>query len=277
MAHQAHGQDSPLMSSATEPPRATPEDHRLAESLAHATGEVLLEVRRELAARGAEPAELRAAGDQAAHEFLATRLRLDAPADAVLSEEASGARDAADPSRLAAPRLWVVDPLDGTNEYGNPERSDWAVHVALIIDHQPVAAAVSMPALGSVWSTASPPAPLPSRDRPPRIVVSRSRRPPWADALADRLGGEVVSLGSAGAKVMSIVSGSNDIYVHDAGQYEWDSAAPIGVARAAGLHTSRVDGSPLTYNNEHPRMPDLLVCRADLAHETLAAIRELNA
>jgi 3'(2'), 5'-bisphosphate nucleotidase len=195
--------------------------------------------------------------------------------DLLLSEEAPGARDAASLQRLSAARVWIVDPLDGTHEYGNAARGDWAVHVALVIDHQPAASAVVLPAQKLLLTAEPPPAPLPPAPARPRIVVSRSRRPPWVDDLARHLGGVVTQMGSAGAKAMSIVLGAHDIYVHDAGQYEWDSAAPIGVARAAGLHTSRLDGSPLTYNNPDPRMPDLLICRPELADAILAVVSSL--
>ncbi len=260
----------------TTPP-APDDDHRLAAHLAHATARLLVEVRERLVAQGVEADELCDTGDREAHTLLLRELRAEVPGDAILSEESPGARGPADPARLAAPRVWIVDPLDGTREYGNPNRGDWAVHVALVIDHQPAAAAVALPAQRLLLTMSPAPAELPPGPDRPRIVVSRSRRPPWVDELAATLGGTVTQMGSAGAKAMSIVLGANDIYVHDAGQYEWDSAAPIGVARAAGLHTSRLDGAPLTYNNDTPRMPDLLVCRPQFADATLRAVAALRA
>ena len=192
------------------------------------------------------------------------------PDDAVLSEE--GADDLA---RLDAERVWIVDPLDGTREFGEPPRTDWAVHVALVIGGEAVAGAVALPARGVVLSTAAPPTLARSTGGRPRVVVSRTRPPAEADRLVSALGAELVAMGSAGAKAMAVVLGDADVYPHAGGQYEWDSAAPVAVANAAGLHTSRFDGSPLRYNQPNPWLPDLLVCRADLAPKVLAAIQEL--
>ncbi len=188
------------------------------------------------------------------------------PGDAVLSEEG-----VADPARLAAERVWIVDPLDGTREYGEVPREDWAVHVALVVDGVPVAGAVALPARGLTLATEPAPPPPPAWGGPPRVVVSRSRPPAEATLIADALGGELVALGSAGAKAMAVVLGDADVYPHNGGQYEWDSAAPVAVAAAAGLHVSRLDGSPLVYNRPDPYLPDLLVCRPDLAERAIAA------
>jgi len=198
-----------------------------------------------------------------------TELRAAVPGDVVLSEESPEARSSADPERVAAERVWIVDPLDGTREYGDRRRGDWAVHVALVEDHQPTAAAVALPAQKLLLATDPPPAPLPDAPIGPRIAVSRSRPPAWAKDLAEGLNGTLVPMGSAGAKAMMVVLGAADVYAHSGGQWEWDSAAPVGVARAAGLHTSRIDGSPLEYNTGVPYLPDLVICRPELAAVTL--------
>jgi 3'(2'), 5'-bisphosphate nucleotidase len=166
--------------------------------------------------------------------------------------------------------VWIVDPLDGTREYAE-DRDDWAVHVALVEDGRPVAGAVALPAQGVVFGTADPPA-VPSAPTPLRIVVSRTRPPAEATRIAEALGAELVAMGSAGAKTMSILQGRSDVYPHSGGQYEWDSAAPVAVAMAAGLHCSRLDGSPLRYNREDPWLPDLLVCRPEHVEAVLEAL-----
>jgi 3'(2'), 5'-bisphosphate nucleotidase len=185
----------------------------------------------------------------------------------VLSEEGKD-----DQARLAESRVWIVDPVDGTREYGEG-RTDWAVHVALAVEGVPAAGAVALPGLGLTLST-EPPAVLPDRDpaRPVRLVVSRSRPPALATTVADTLGGVLVPMGSAGAKAMAVVRGEADVYVHGGGQYEWDNCAPAAVALAAGLHASRLDGGPLRYNNPDPYLPDLVICRPELADAVLAAV-----
>ena len=195
-------------------------------------------------------------------------LRTEAPGDAILSEE--GADDL---RRLQHARVWIIDPLDGTREFGEVGRSDWAVHVALCIDGVAVAGAVALPALGLTLGTVPPPV-LPERAAGPiRIVVSRSRPPQESRRMAEALDGVLLPLGSAGAKAMAVVLGEADAYVHAGGQYEWDNAAPAAVAEAAGLHVSRVDGRPLRYNQADPWLPDLLICRPEIAERSLAAIR----
>ena len=210
---------------------------------------------------------LRAEGDRRAHELLVSELAAARPADAVLSEE--GADDRA---RLDAERVWVIDPLDGTREYSEPPRTDWAVHVALVVDERPVAGAVALPGLGLTLSTAEPPELPAERGGPHRLVVSRSRPPAQADTVAAALGADVVPLGSAGAKAMAVVRGTADVYVHAGGQYEWDSCAPAAVAKAAGCFVSRLDGSRLRYNQPDVYLPDLVVCRPELAGPVLAAL-----
>lgn len=237
-------------------------DHELAARLATEAGRLLLEVRREFA--DAEARDRKDAGDKRSHDFLMKAFAAERPDDAVLSEEGAD-----DPVRLAAQRVWIVDPLDGTREFSELGRDDWAVHVALWEAGELVAGAVALPAQDITWATpqvASPPA-APGK---PRIVVSRTRPPAIALAVRDALDGVLVEMGSAGAKVASIVAGVSDVYVHAGGQFEWDSAAPVAVARAAGLHTSRIDGSGLAYNQPDPKLPDLLVCRPELAEAVLA-------
>ncbi len=243
---------------------ATQSDHQLASVLAVEVGELLVDLRQRLTAEGIPASDLKDAGDQAAHDYIMESLRRQRPDDAILSEE--GADDLA---RLDAKRTWIVDPLDGTREFSEPPRIDWAVHIALVEDARPSAGAVSLPAEGVILATANPPALPPAHDGPPRVIVSRTRRPPAAVSLADELGAEYLEMGSAGAKAMAVVRGQADIYAHSGGQYEWDSCAPVAVALAAGLHCSRLDGSPMTYNNEDVYLPDLLICRTEWADQCL--------
>ncbi|MDT5057448.1 MAG: 3(2), 5-bisphosphate nucleotidase, partial [Mycobacterium sp.] len=206
-------------------------DDDVAARLATAAGKLLLEIRTELAE--ASEVERKAAGDKRSHDFLMEALATERPGDAVLSEEGAD-----DPVRLAAERVWIVDPLDGTREFSELGREDWAVHVALWQSAHLVAGAVALPAQGITFATPTVPAPPATADKP-RIVVSRTRPPAIALAVRDALDGTLLEMGSAGAKVASVIRGLSDIYVHAGGQYEWDSAAPVAVARAAGLHTSR--------------------------------------
>jgi len=251
---------------------ATPDDQRLARDIARLAGQTLLEVRARLAGAGIHGRAAGDEGDRAAEELIAAELHRHRPGDAVLSEEAPDQRD-----RLRAERVWVIDPLDGTREFSELGRTDWAVHVALVIRGWPEAAAVALPAEDLVFDTLAPPA-LPPRDGGPlRIAVSRTRPPAVARTLARRFGAELVPMGSAGAKTMAVVRGDADMYVHAGGQWEWDSAAPVGVAARAGLHVSRVNGAPLRYNRPHPWLPDLLVCRPELASEVLDALPRVRA
>lgn len=245
-----------------------PADHELARHLAVEAGRLLLGVRRDLDA-GRPVDEVKADGDARANELLLRALADERPDDAVLSEEARATHG--DTARLATRRVWIVDPLDGTREFGEAGRTDWAVHVALCVDGEPVCGAVALPALDQVWTTADEPVALPPLATP-RIVVSRTRPPAEAEAVRAALGGELVPMGSAGAKTMAILRGEVDCYPHAGGQYEWDSAAPVAVARHHGLHCSRLDGSPLAYNRADPYLPDLLVCRPELADAALAAL-----
>lgn len=237
------------------PARAVEDDQAFADWAATVAGELLLEVR----SGGLAGKELKDAGDRAAHGLFADLLAEHRGEDAVLSEEGDDDRQ-----RLTARRVWIVDPLDGTREFSEPGRDDWAVHVALWEAGELVAGAVAVPALGYTFSAGAVTVPSASSSRP-RIAVSRSRPPDFVQPLADELGADIVPMGSAGAKVMSVLRNVADAYIHAGGQYEWDSAAPVVVARSAGLHTSRIDGSPLTYNQHDVLLPDLVVCRPELA------------
>ena len=252
----------------TPPEAAATDDHVLAAWLATTAGERLLQVREE----GLTGRELKDAGDRAAHELLISMLAEHRPDDVVLSEEAleSGADKEA---RLSADRVWIIDPLDGTREFSEPPRDDWAVHVALWARGDLVAGAVSQPALGETFSTADPPYVAPSQSDRPRIAVSRTRPPAFVEALAKELDAELVPMGSAGVKVISVTRNLTDAYVHAGGQYEWDNAAPVAVARAAGLFTSRVDGTPLVYNQDDVLLPDLVICRPELSEQILDFVR----
>ena len=207
------------------------------------------------------------AGDAAAQQAIVDVLASARPDDVVFSEEAVDDR-----RRLAAERVWIVDPLDGTREYGDPDRSDWAVHVALWSAGELTAAAVALPGLGEVLVTDPAPA-VPAPSGGVRIAVSRTRAPAIAGDVARAVAAELVPLGSAGYKTAAVVRGEVDAYLHAGGMYQWDSAAPVAVALAAGLTACRLDGSPLLYNEPDPSLPDLLVCRPELAEPILAAVR----
>ncbi len=238
-------------------------DVEVAAAAARAAADVLLPLR----GRGLTGRALGDAGDAAAQRAILDVLTRERPDDVVFSEEAVD-----DARRLQADRVWIVDPLDGTREYGEDGRHDWAVHVALWSAGDLTAAAVALPALGEVLLTDPAPA-LPAKDSGPvRIAVSRSRPPAEASAVAAALDAELVPLGSAGYKTVAVARGEVDAYVHSGGQYQWDSAAPVAIARAAGLSTCRLDGSPLVYNDPDPWLPDLVVCRPELADRILGAV-----
>jgi 3'(2'), 5'-bisphosphate nucleotidase len=238
-------------------------DARLAAEIAAAAADLLLEIR----ASGLAADKLGDEGDQRSNELILARLAAERPGDLVLSEESGD-----DARRIGADRVWIIDPLDGTREFTEIPRTDWAVHVALWVGGDLAAGAVALPAQGVVLATEPPPAVPPPHDGPPRLVVSRTRPPASSQAVADRLGAELVPMGSAGAKATSVALGASDVYLHGGGQWEWDSAAPVAVCRAAGLHTSRLDGKPLVYNQPKPWLPDLLICRPELAGRVLEAV-----
>lgn len=240
------------------------DDHVVAAELAAAAGRRLLEIRSRIGY--ADAGVLRAAGDQGAQDLLARELTRLRPNDPVLSEEA---RD--DPARLDSSRVWIIDPLDGTREFSEEGRGDWAVHVALWVNGELEVGAVALPGRGVTLATPDVEAPQPAPARV-RMVVSRTRPAAEASRVAAALDAQLIPLGSAGAKVSAVVLGDADLYVHSGGQFEWDSAAPVAVARAAGLHASRIDGSRLVYNRADPYLPDLLVCRMELAEQVLAII-----
>jgi 3'(2'), 5'-bisphosphate nucleotidase len=265
-------------------------DGAFARWLAEQAGELLMELRSGSELVG-DPDALRAAGDKRSHELITAMLARWRPGDAVLSEE--GVRD--DPARLSAERVWIVDPLDGTREFGEPDRTDWAVHIGLWARGSSApfrlsAAAVALPAQHRVLGTDFPPGYPPmsassaqapagsgAGQRAPggllRIAASRTRPPAVLERVVEELGATVVPMGSAGAKIAAVITGDVDAYVHAGGQYEWDSAAPVAVATATGLHASRIDGSALEYNQADPKLPDIVVCRKDLASRLLAALR----
>jgi 3'(2'), 5'-bisphosphate nucleotidase len=280
------------------PRLTTADDHELAHDLAERAGRLLLDLR----AQGGDPTALKDAGDRSSHEFLLAELAKARPADAVLSEEGTDNK-----ARLTAPRVWIVDPLDGTREFGEPGRPDWAVHVALWergaagasgdagAAGELTAGAVALPAQGTTLSTLNaaeradrrgdsrrPSAGVPAgtspsgsgAQRPLRMVVSRTRASQLVKDVAALLNADLVPCGSAGAKAATVITGDNDVYLHSGGFYEWDTAAPAAVARAAGLHVSRIDGSDVAYNQENPYLPDILVCRPAIAGLLLNAIRE---
>ncbi len=246
------------------------DDHAYAAWAATVAGELLTEVR----GQGLEGRELKDAGDQAAHDLLMALCAEHRPGDAVMSEESKAS--IADRDRLSAHRVWIIDPLDGTREFSEPPRDDWAVHVALWQAGELVAGAVAQPGLGRTFETGHPPLVPPRTSERPRIVVSRTRAPAFVQGLADELGADLVPMGSAGAKVISVVRDVSDAYVHAGGMYEWDSAAPVAVARSAGLHTSRIDGSPLLYNQAEVWLPDLVVCRPELADAILEYVARVG-
>ena len=270
----------------------TTDDHALARDLAQDAGRLLLSLRAEAFRSGRVPDELRKAGDMGSQELLAARLAASRPDDAVLSEEAVD-----DKARLAADRVWIIDPLDGTREFGIEGRDDWAVHVALW-ERTPaggstfegstsegstadnagalVAGAVALPAQGRVLATPDPGVRPGSGHEPLRLVVSQSRASQLVKDVAARIGAQLVPCGSAGAKVATVVSGETDAYLHSGGFYEWDTAAPVAVAVAAGFHVSRIDGSAVAYNRDDPLLPDILVCRPAIAGLLLDAIREVT-
>lgn len=243
-------------------------DAELAARLAEEAGRILIEVRESGTYTGKE---LGKAGDAAANRFLVDALRAARPDDGLLSEEEKDNH-----ARLSQTRVWIVDPVDGTREYGEA-RSDWAVHVGLAVGGVAEIGAVALPGFdGGLVLRSDAPAPLPVRTGHPRLLVSRTRPAAEAVAVADVLGGELVPMGSAGAKAMAVVRGEAEIYLHSGGQYEWDSCAPVAVARAHGLHCSRIDGSPLIYNCADTYMPDLLICRSEWAARVLDAVTGLS-
>ena len=240
------------------------DEHRAATEFAAAAGVGLMELR----SRSESGQALGKEGDQWSHRMLMQSIAARFPDDRIRSEEA----DQSEVLGSESGRVWIVDPLDGTREYSEG-REDWAVHVALAVDGDPVVGAVALPALELVLGTGVPP-PLSPADAVPRLVVSRSRPPEFVPFVADRLGAVTVPMGSAGAKIAAVIRGEAEVYVHAGGQYEWDSCAPVAVALASGLHASRLDGSPLRYSQPDPWLPDLVVCHPSLAEAVLAALAD---
>jgi 3'(2'), 5'-bisphosphate nucleotidase len=242
-------------------------DIELARFLAEGAGRILMELREHGALEGKA---LGAEGDARANVWLMAQIASYRGADGVLSEETKDT-----PARLAKERVWIIDPLDGTREYGEG-RSDWAVHVGLAVAGTAALGAVALPALGLVLDSEAPLA-LPPMADVPRLVVSRTRPAREAVVVAEMIGGELIAMGSAGAKAMAVVRGEAEIYLHSGGQFEWDNCAPVAVAAAAGLHVSRIDGSPLVYNNQNTYLPDLLICRREWAARVLEAVTRIEA
>jgi len=240
-------------------------DEQLAERLATEAGAILLALR----GKGLDGRALGQAGDAAANAMLCRELRAARPDDGLLSEEEKD-----NVARCGQSRVWIVDPLDGTREYGEG-RDDWAVHVALAIDGAARVGAVALPGLG-ITLTSGAPIPLRPANEPPKMLVSRTRPAAEAVFVAERIGAELLAMGSAGAKAMAVVRGEADIYLHTGGQYEWDNCAPVAVAQAAGLHVSRVDGSVIRYNNADTYLPDLVICRVELAADALRLAAEYS-
>jgi len=245
-------------------------DDLAAAAAAAAAATLLLALRAEPLPTGSAPRDLGERGDRMSNDLIHAALRGSCPTDSILSEESAD-----DPARLGSDRVWIIDPLDGTREYTEPDRTDWAVHVALVRGGELAVGVVALPALGLTLTSANPPQ-LPARSGTIRMVVSRTRPPAMAQQVGLRLDAELIPMGSAGAKAMSVLLGWSDVYLHSGGQHEWDSAAPVAVARAAGLHTSRIDGSPLLYNRFPAWQPDLLICRPELASVVLEAIRQTS-
>jgi 3'(2'), 5'-bisphosphate nucleotidase len=242
-------------------------DDATAHLLARQAGQLLLALRARARRAGLAAERLGHEGDRRANDFLLARLGDLYPDDAVLSEESAD-----DPRRLVARRVWIIDPLDGTREFAEPGRSDWAVHVALVDDGVLRVGAVALPARGFTCSTRDPRSPIARVDGSPRVLVSRTRPAAEAELVAAAVGGQLQPMGSAGAKTVAVIVGDADVYIHSGGQHEWDLAAPAAVALAAGLHVSRLDGTPLRFNQPEPWLPDVLICRVDLAGPILTAL-----
>lgn len=240
-------------------------DAELAAHLATVAGKILLQVRECGVTTGTS---LGKSGDQTANQYLIHAIAEARPDDGLLSEESKDTE-----ARLSKSRVWIIDPVDGTREYGEG-RTDWAVHVALAIDGVAAVGAVALPGLDLVFRSDQP-VPIAGAHTPPRMVVSRSRPAKEALAVAEAIGADLLPMGSAGAKAMAIVRGEAEIYLHTGGQYEWDSCAPVAVAAAHGLHVSRADGSSLIYNQVETYLPDLLICRAEWAETVLALTKRL--
>ena len=241
-------------------------DHVFAKNAAEEAGKLLLKIRRDAQNSSIAPEEIGSIGDHQSHELLVEMISETYPDDAILSEEGTD-----NLTRLGKDRVWIIDPLDGTREYCIEGRSDWAVHVALVHAQHPVAAAVSLPSLGQTLSTQEP-STSPTSSGKIKVVCSRTRPVPVAEFISNQLEGELLFMGSAGAKAMAVLTGDADIYAHAGGQYEWDSCAPVAVALAAGAHASRLDGSPLSYNQQNLYVPDLLICRKELANAVLTLL-----
>ena len=241
-------------------------DHELAGFVAARTGELLRSIRAEGFANRVSQWTMQDKGDLDAHDLIMELLGEHRPDDAILSEE--GADDLA---RLDADRVWIVDPLDGTRDYGERNSPEWAVHIGLVQNGRAIAGAVSVPALDRLYSTALSPIPAPLDRSEPVVITSRGNS--WAaHDVADALGAQLTMCGSAGFKAMAVVAGMADVYVHPSGFYEWDVCAPAAVAAAAGLDVLSLDGEDLVYNKRRPVVAGLLISRPEFTEASLAAL-----
>lgn len=249
-------------------------DTEIAIQAASRVSKLLLQLRAD-ADRGASNSDgqLRADGDREANRVITELITSARPQDSILSEEAAD-----DPRRLTASRLWIIDPLDGTREFGERDeagvwRDDFAVHIALWERERGLSlGVVALPGRDLIYRSDLPLGLPQSHAGAMRIAVSRTRPPAFIAALEKAGAAQLVPMGSAGVKVMAVVTGEVDAYIHAGGQYQWDSAAPVAVALASGMIATRLDGSPLRYNASELLLPDLVVCHPDRADEVRALL-----
>lgn len=251
----------------SEPSIVPTNDHRIAANLALRAGQALLEYREaELDKPFYDQWDVRDGGDRLAHELLVDELAGLCPHDIVMSEEG---RD--NPARLEADRTWIVDPLDGTYDFPFADSIEWAVHVALVEDGLPTAAAVSVPGFDQVFATDSGPcAARGERDAP--LVVSGRSNGYFGAEVARALDGGLTACGSSGVKAMLVVAGQVDVYVHGSGLYEWDVCAPAAVAEAAGLVVTDIHGDEIRYNKPDPVVGGFVVSRPEFADITRSTL-----
>ncbi len=257
-------------------------DRQLALDVSEKAAQNLLRIRREGFLKGESGRALSDVGDRISEEIIRSMIESERPDDAILSEE----QMTEDQRRFYAERVWIIDPLDGSREFGTEANADWAIHVALWNRSQSdtngfhegkiALSVVTIPATGETYTSFWTQKRDYDIETPIRIVVSNTRAPEWLSDLGAYLNVTLLPRGSAGVKAMEVVAGRADAYVHSGGQYEWDSAAPVGVSLAAGLHASRLDGTPLRYNQPDPYLPDLVICKKTLAPLLLEAIWKVN-
>lgn len=237
-------------------------DHQLAAALAAKAGQALSELRERPHSGGFDPWGLRDEGDRLAHNLLVELLGSHRPDDIVLSEEGREDR-----RRLDADRTWIIDPLDGTHDYPFLDSIEWAVHVALVEEQRPTAAAVAVPGMDQVFATDLGSAAEPmDRDQP--LVISGRSNAYLASEVAETIGGKLTACGSSGVKAMLVVSGAVDVYVHGSGLYEWDVCAPAAVAEALGMVVTDLEGDEIVYNKSQPIVRGLVISRPEFAEAT---------